>query len=279
MSSHSDTSRSDFPEVGLSVLTWKSPRTLERTLHSLAPVSDLFSERKVICQEGSPEEMDIARKFGFVPVATESNLGIQEGLARCAESLETERILIVESDNVFVDKEKAPALLRRAIILFDQHEMDVFQVSGRPNRVSKRFLRYWKSEEPLRKKLRAHLRPQAARLRVHESLAMPGTIAKGNRFIQKLEDEFYLTHSDCVSWSNRPFLTTRSFFLGPLITFARQNPGKKRVNGMPDLEHPINCPANRHWWCGLQAKVGVAYPGLFEHDRLERPASDEKKAL
>ncbi|WP_319517427.1 hypothetical protein [uncultured Martelella sp.] len=275
----SDMQEDRLPDVGLSILTWKSPKTLERTLRSLAPVSDLFAERKVVCQEGDPEEMDIARKFGFDPVPTKTNLGIQEGLAHCAECLESERILIVESDNMFVEQDNARDLLKRALILFDQHEMTAFQLSMRPTHLSDRFLRYWRSDDPLRKNLRGHVWPRAARMRVHGSLALPDTTANGNRFIRKLEDELYLTRSDCISWSNRPFLTRRSFFLGPLMTFARQNPGKKRVNGMPDLEHPINCPANRYWWCGLKAKVGVTYPGLFEHDRLERPEDDEKTAL
>lgn len=279
MSSHSNRPDNGLPEVGLSVLTWKSPKTLERTLRSLGPVSDLFAERKVVCQEGNPEEMEIARAFGFEPVATDRNLGIQEGLARCGEVLSTERIVIVEGDNTLVGKDGVRDLMIRAFLLFDAHKMTAFQLSGRNHTLSSRFLRYWKADEPLRKTLRGVLRPGAARFRVHEFFAMPTTPANGNRYIARLEDELYLTRSDCISWSNRPFLTSRAFFLGPLMTFARQNPGKKRVNGLADLEHPINCPANRKWWRGLQAKIGVAYPGLFEHGRLERPDADEKTEL
>lgn len=279
MYSSSNGPEGELPKIGLSVLTWKSPKTLERTLRSLMPVSDLFAERKVVCQEGSAEEMAIARTFGFEPVATDRNLGIQEGLARCGEVLSTERIVIVEGDNTLVEKDNARDLMMRAFALFDAHEMTAFQLSGRNEELSKRFLRYWKPDEPLRKTLRGYLRPGAARFRVHESFAMPTTPENGNRYLTRLEDELFLTRSDCISWSNRPFLTTRSFFLGPLMTFARQNPGKKRVNGLADLEHPINCPANRNWWQGLHAKIGVAYPGLFEHGRLERPDTDEKSEL
>nr|WP_272210365.1 hypothetical protein [Marinicella sp. W31]MDC2876238.1 hypothetical protein [Marinicella sp. W31] len=139
MTSLSDMQEGPFPEVGLSVLTWKSPRTLERTLRSLQPVGDLFSQRTVVCQEGSPEEMDIARRYDFEPVATEKNLGIQEGLARCAESLSSERILIVESDNFFVASDHARDLLKRAVFLFDQHEMKAFQLGERKSGVSHRF--------------------------------------------------------------------------------------------------------------------------------------------
>ncbi|TCT31766.1 hypothetical protein [Martelella mediterranea] len=270
-----------LPPVSLSVLTWKSPKTLKNTLKSLSRVKDIFSHRYVICQEGDPEEIRIAQAFGFKPVPTDKNLGIQEGLARCADAAETELVLIVEGDNMLVSRDDARYLLNGAIhaMTKPEHDIKAFQLHQRDPKLSDRFLRYWHPKTPLKPTLMGRLRPGPARARVHEALTLNDVAINGNEFIDKLERGIYLTHSDCVNWCNRPFLTTRTFFLGELLPFARANPGKKRVNGMPDLEHPICCPANRHWWRGSRFRIGLLYPGIFEHNRLERNADDEKTEL
>ena len=146
------------PPVGLSVLTWKSPRTLESTLKSLARVADIFAERYVVCQQGDPEEMALAETYGYTPIATERNLGIQEGLARCGEAPTSERIVIVEGDNTLCQSEDAPRRLRRAITLLDEREIHVFQFQKRPASPSDRFWRYWRPMTPLRPTMIGRLR-------------------------------------------------------------------------------------------------------------------------
>lgn len=268
-----------MPPLSLSVLTWKAPKTLENTLAALTPIAHLFSERYVICQEGDPDEVRIATGFGFEPVATTENLGIQEGLARCGEVPTAEHIMVVEGDNMLTQDPDAPLLLAEAVRQMDRHAIAAFQLQERLTTPSSRFRRYWKAGLPLRPTLVGRMRPGPALARMNEALAFPEIAANGNAHIEKLADRLYCTHSDCLNWSNRPFLTTKSFFLGELVAFARKNPGTKRVNGMPDLEHPVNCPANRHWWRGNRFAMGMIYPGLFHHNRLERPPADEKTEL
>lgn len=268
-----------LPPVSLSVLTWKSPKTLKNTLTSLSRIGHLFTQRYVICQEGDPEEIRIAQEFGYTPAPTDRNLGIQEGLAYCGTVPTTERIMIVEGDNRLSTRDDAPYFLEQAIRLLDSQNIQAFQLQERNTQPPKKFLRYWYPETPLQPTLLGRLRPGPARARLHEALCLEEIAKNGNVDLEKLERGIYLTHSDCVNWCNRPFLTTKSFFLGQLLPFARENPGKKRVNGMPDLEHPICCPANRHWWRGNRFRIGLLYPGIFHHNRLERNSDDEKVEL
>lgn len=53
-------------QATLSILTWKAPDTLRRTLESLEPIRDLFHECIVICQESDPREIDMATQYGWV---------------------------------------------------------------------------------------------------------------------------------------------------------------------------------------------------------------------
>lgn len=271
--------KQDGPPIGLSVLTWKSPKTLESTLKSLMRVADIFSERYVICQQGDPEEMAIAAAYGYTPIATEENLGIQEGLARCGEAPVSERIVIVEGDNMLCQSEDAPRRLRRAITLLDERDIHVFQFQKRPNQPSDRFRRYWRPTTPLQPTITGRMRRGAALARMYEAVSLEAVAREGNEHIEKLEEGFFLTNSACVNWSNRPLVTTKSFFLGKILPFARNNPGTRRINGLLDLEHQINCPANRDWWRGNAFRVGIAHPGLFDHARLERPDDDEKTEI
>ena len=270
---------SSAPPVGLSILTWKAPNTLRNTLGALAPISDLFVERFVLCQEGDPEEMEIAQSFGFIPVATERNLGIQEGLALAASLPSTETIMVMECDCLLRDQINSRSIIELCLMLLETQKLQAIQLQARITEPTQRFHRYWKAGFPLRPTLLGRLRRGAAMARTNEAICLPDFPESGTEHIKPLGDGIFVAESNTLNWCNRSFITTKDFFLGQLIKFARELVTNKKVNGLPDLEHPINCPENRWWWRNNRFRIGIVQPGLFGHNRLERPADDEKTII
>lgn len=269
----------NVPPAGLSVLTWKSPNTLRNTLSALTAVADLFVERFVLCQEGDPEEMEIARLFGFVPIATERNLGIQEGLAMCATLPSTETVMVMEGDCLLYDQKNGREIIERCLSLLGEQNLQAIQLQARISEPTPRFWRYWKKGFPLQPTLLGRIRRGAATARTHEAICLPDFPEHGTDYIKPLGNGIFVAESTTVNWCNWSFITTKGFFLETLVKFAREHKTNKKVNGLPDLEHPINCPKNRWWWRNNRFRIGIVQPGIFGHARLERPDDDEKKVL
>lgn len=262
--------------VTLSILTWKAPQTLQRTLASLAPVQDLFSHRLVVCQEGDPDEIGIAERYGFKPVPTERNVGIQEGLALTVESAPTDIVLAMENDCAYLGGAEGKASLAGVIDAFVREGLDVVKLGELPPEPRPRYTRYWGMTSPPRRTLLGMVRWKDANGCKAEALTLKDFDVRQVTELTKISDTLYATTSRYIGWTNRAFLVRKPFFLDTILPFARAHPGAKRVNGTPDLEYPLNCPANRGWWRGKDFQVGVTRPGFFGHQRVDRPKDDEK---
>ena len=87
---------------------------------------------------------------------------------------------------------------------------------------------------------------------------------KHPRYIKKLEEDFYIVDSCAMNWTNQSILTTKKFFL-EMLDYSDAHPRRRTVNGMQDIEKPLNC----HWWRSQHFKIGMSC-GLFTHQRLDR---------
>lgn len=266
-------------QASLSILTWKAPDTLGRTLQSLEPIQELFSERIVICQESDPREMDLATQYGYRPIAVPCNVGIQEGLALAVEKSTSELVLVLENDCNYIGGEPGKAQLQTCLSLFKEHHIDVVKLGELPAYPRKKFMKYWGSKFPPRRTLLGVLRWNEANLYKGESLAYAEFKPDAVPEIERLAGQLFLTSSRYAVWTNRAFLVRKDFFLGRLLKFARSNPTSRLVNGLPDLEHAINSPKNRAWWRNANFRIGLVKPGLFGHKRYDRPALDEKRGV
>ena len=141
----------------------------------------------------------------------------------------------------------------------------------------KRYVRYWGNKLPPKRRLAGFMRWKMANSLKKGALSLPH-ISAANSFsgFEKLSDSLWLTTPQYSRWTNRSFLTRKHFFLESLIPFAEQHPTSRRVNGTPDLEHPINCSNNRSWWRSQSFSIGISVPGLFGHYRHDRTPDDEK---
>ena len=90
--------------------------------------------------------------------------------------------------------------------------------------------------------------------------------------IELLPSSHYKISSRNLNWTNQSIMFRKDWFLDTIIPFAESQNSSRFVNGFPDLEKELNC----HWWRKQDFKVGWANPGLFTHQRFDRPAEDEK---
>lgn len=264
--------------ISLAILTWKAPKTLQNTLQSLEPILDQFEEKIIVCQESNPDEIALAEKYEFRPIALKSNVGIQYGMKQAFEACSKEQVLFLENDTVL----KAPRV--EAIRIFTEisnalskGEAEFAKLRFLPENRRETFMRFWKcrDRQPVRR-LYGYLRYRLANLRASDVLHLEIAPGLKTPFLTDLGNGLYATTSEFSIWENRAVLAKRSFFLEKLIPFAETHPTSRNVNGMPDLEHRINSRANRSWWQKSKFRHLIAKPGLFGHRRLDRDAKDEK---
>ncbi|WP_196801211.1 glycosyltransferase family 2 protein [Thioalkalivibrio sp. AKL19] len=262
----------------LVVLTWKAPRTLARTLDTLAPLFPMFTERLVVCQEAQPEEMKIASRAGFQAVPLSENLGIQGGLKAAVQAATTQRVLLLENDCGFVGGAGIVAdVLDRADQLMALSDVRFVKMQAMPDPPRRRFFRNWRFRNgQLNRRFAAFLRPENADGVLSEAVVFPRPDLLAPRAIEAVGDGLFLTDSRFAVWSNRANYLAKNFFLNELLPFAEANPTRRHCNGLPELEHRINAPFRRWWWRRNRFPLLVAHPGFFDHTRVDRPVGDSK---
>ena len=262
--------------VSLSVLTWRAPKTLSHTLKSISPIQNLFKNRFVLCQESDPDEIRLSEHFGLQPYEVPKNLGIQEGLAKCADIAPTRYVLILENDCNLKYPDCARDTIFESVRALRNNLVDVVKLGTIQTGNSQRYVRFWGSSYKPRRTWKAVLRPLEARACLGGSIYMSDFPDQGSDDVKRISPHLFVTESRFMGWTNRAFLIERNFFLNTIITFARKNPAPGKVNGLPDLEKEINCFQNRSWWRRQPFRIGLTRPGLFDHHRLDRNIDDEK---
>lgn len=264
----------------LAVLTWKSPKTLAACLASIEPLFDFFDERLIVCQEGDPQELKIAESFGMRVIAPEENLGIQGGIKKCFEAARNELVFFCENDlQLRVPKEEAVKIMQFSAEYMDSSEAQCTFLRYRPESADRRihdFNKYWRIKDGrVTKKLRAYLRPSVASFSLGKAVYFIHKDALDCANFQAIKPGFLLTDSSCIPHENLALFAKKSY-VNQLIEFAEANPTNRKVNGSPDLEHPINSRKNRHWFIDNKFKILISCPGVFGHRRYDRHADDEK---
>lgn len=239
----------------------------------MSPIRELFGEGLVVCQEGDPEEIAISKRYGYRPVATEKNLGIQGGVARAIEIAAHDIVLFVENDWRYLNP--ASEIITNVFEAFRTCNLDLVKLFL-PLNLPRKFTRYWHSRLPLRRKSLGVLRWKEANAYKAEAIRFVDTNSLCSDYLTPVSKELWLTDSRFIKWSNNPFIVKKRVFLDSILPFANQNPTAKLINGFPDLEVPINCVRNRWWWRKQQFRIGIVKDNLFTHERFDRPKGDEK---
>ena len=273
--------------VGVGILSWKSHKTLEKSLQSYEKIGfkDFFDEVKIIFQEISEEDKKLAEKYGYDYVGTEKNLGIQEGHNLICENMKTDYVLVLENDNPVVEnKETVYKRLFQALELLENNTIDIMRLRHRWNFGEgfglKKYLDFFNIKklhknynyiEPKSslinsfiKYFKRFLRPDKAKRLAGYSLyceKFPDRLFP--KYIHKLDDELYSVSSNIMAWTNQSVLLKRELY-EKLLKYANEHPSSRDANGFQDLEKPLNCK----WWREHDYKIGVG-EGIFSHNRFD----------
>lgn len=272
--------------IGVGILSWKSHKTLEKSLLSYEKnnFKDFFDESKIIFQEISSDDISLAQKYGYDYVGTSTNKGIQAGHKLIYENLLTDYILILENDNPLVESVIiCEERLKQAIKYLENKEVDIVRLRHRWNFGEgfslEKYLSFYSINElnekysykeineekfDFIKKIKRFFRPDKAQRVAGYSLYFEKNPHKVfPEFIKKIEDDFFSVSSNIMPWTNQSVLISRKLY-GELLDFAYNNPSSRTSNGFQDLEKPLNCK----WWRNQNFRIGVS-EGIFTHNRFD----------
>lgn len=275
--------------VGMGILSWKSHKTLEKSLQSYEKVGlkDFFDEVKIVFQEVSEEDKELAKKYGYEYVGINKNLGIQNGHTLIAENLSTDYVLVLENDNPLVeDKDTVYARLAKALSLLQDNKIDIMRLRHRwefgegfclekyTNMFDVQNLHEKYSydttivnstfTQSLYKFFKRSLRPLKAMRVAGYSLYFEKEPHKVfPKYIDKLEEELFCINSYIMTWTNQSVLLKLELYK-KLLKYAQENPSSRTANGFQDFEKPLNSM----WWRKQNYKIGLG-EGIFTHNRFD----------
>ena len=275
--------KNNLSKIGLVFLSWKSNKTLKNSLLKFTQElpSSLFNDALIYFQEISSSDSGLAKEFGFRAEGNDQNLGILHGMKQAVSRVKSEFILYLECDCVLVeDKESAIKILSDSLEEIRQDNINVMRLrhlkKGGTDYTPYKHLRYWPDVDKrsdFKKLLNRCFRPfKAQRLIGEACLVHEYANQKFPSKIELLPSSHYKISSRNLNWTNQSIMFRKDWFLSTIIPFAELQKSTRFVNGFPDLEKELNC----HWWRKQNYKIGWANPGLFTHQRLDRPAEDEK---
>lgn len=274
--------------IGVGILSWKSHKTLEKSLQSYEKVGfkDFFDEVKIIFQEVSDDDKKLAEKYGYDYVGLEQNVGIQRGHRSIYENLSTDYVLVLENDNPVIEsRDIMYERLYEAINLLNNKTIDIMRLRHRWNfgegfsldkylnffDVNQLHEKYNYLEikeasvfEKIYKSINRVLRPDKTQRLAGYSLyceKYPEKVFPNE--IKKIKDELFLVDSSIMTWTNQSVLLSRELY-GYLLDYADANPSSRAANGFQDLEKPLNSK----WWRDQNYKIGVG-EGIFSHNRYD----------
>ena len=267
--------------ISAGMLSWRAPKTVERTLGALGDYLRLFGEFKVFFQECSEEDSATAEKFGVDWVGRKENVGIQAGMRWVVENLSNEFVLYLENDFVpCVPFDEASRQLESAIDWIRSGRVDIVRLRSRfnpgfpcgdPEKYSSVFAP--KDLDPrfgLHDSL-AKTKPLVRWLRPFKSRRAAARAAYVEREPEKLFPKVFardetglVTTSAYLNWTNNPVLLRRDLFLR-IADYADGHPTHRTVGGFQDFEKPLNC----RWWRSQRLRIGLP-DGIFTHRRIDR---------
>ena len=270
--------------IGLGMLSWHAPKTVDHTLASYAErgIFSLFDHCRIFCQEITAADHAVAEKYGFEIMGNNKNQGIYGGVKALFEWLPDDYVLFVENDCVLIeDRQTVEDQLRSALSDMEQGAANVFRLRHRRHpgedfSTLDKFLRYhdagnnsWLRGETssfLMRKLRRLLRPaKAARLQGIAAYCEPAPEKRFPTVFKKTNNNNLVVSSHYMNWTNQAILCRRRWLLDEILPWVAAHPSSRTVNGFPDIEKELNS----RWWREQDFHIGLT-SGLFTHQRLDR---------
>lgn len=259
--------------LGLGVLTWRSPKTLERTLvsHEAAGLWPLLNQRLVFVQEGDADSVSIARNAGYEVAVSQENLGIFGGFKAMGAAMRTDLIIPNENDfQAITAPQETVKQLTFARELVDQARADIVMLRSRDEPGEPFFQDKYHAYFPkndtaqMTARLRRMLRPLKTRRMAARSIRLFADAPTRAPFaVHEIAQGWAMTTSRWQTWSNNPCLLRREFFNDTLIAHADAAPVRRTINGAKNFEIELN----DRWWRTQAFKIAQG-PGIYSHNRI-----------
>lgn len=97
--------QAETPTLTIGILSWKDPKTLEKTLRSYKKngLLEYADEKLVFFNEISHQDRDIAQRYGFKILGSKKNLGIAKGFLSLIQAASSDCILLLEDDWLLIE--------------------------------------------------------------------------------------------------------------------------------------------------------------------------------
>jgi hypothetical protein len=273
------------PSIGVSILSWRSWSTPEKTLKSYrdAGLFDVVDKVILYYQDLCDRDIEIAETFGLQYTGG-PNCGIAEGMRNGANYLGTDYVLFLENDcPVIVSRDKIKHQLSLAVDFLESGRIDVVRLRSRlfPGEGFSDIINYFRYYRPVAVEPDVDISGLAVPawqrwlrrvVKSHNLYLMKGRGLYVEKYpeqlfpdaIEKTEDSIWIGDSSCMDWTNQSVVCKRVFFTDILIPYVDAHPSSRLTNGFQDPERPLNC----RWWRRQHFKIGQG-SGLFTHDRLD----------
>jgi len=270
--------------LGLGVLSWRAPKTVDHTLASYADrdILTLFDHCQIYFQEITDDDRAVAARYGFSVAGNDSNRGIYGGVKALLECMSDDYVLFVENDCVLIeDRHNTERQLLSAVRDIELGKAHVYRFRhlrrpGEDFATVDKYLRYHSagSQSGIRKnrgsgimpRVRRLLRPaKAERLKGIAAYVEPCPEKRFPNVFTRTAENNLIVSSRYLNWTNQAVLFRRRWLQEDILPWAAAHPSSRTVNGFPDIEKELNC----RWWRRQEFRIGLA-PGLFTHQRLDR---------
>lgn len=238
------------PSIELIAVSWRSPRTIERSAASWQKLgTSLVQGRRIWFQEINESDYLLAAGRGCVAVGSTQNVGLGAAFVELVRSSEAEYLLFLECDWLLTGKNPNDHL-RAAVQLIQSGGADVVRLRSirRPGwPVNSIVLKGRELDSP------EHLL-QSCFWRRRPDRTFPSSIER----VERCGEAWYIAEAACASWTNNAFIAKRSL-LSRVVE-------RSETSGLP-LEAAIN-----EWWPRESSRVAQGR-GLFSHRRWDGPSA------
>lgn len=248
----------NYKEITLGILSWKSCKTLVQTLESYKK-SNLLNlvEPLIYFQEISDVEKKLAEKYNVPFIGTDKNVGIQKALIELINSTKTKYFIFAENDFQLIHNEEiVKKVFDDCINLIDKHDIKIvklrdIQNPGEPLYSKNIYINDFK-DKPNQQNFRYKLEALSYVNNPEESF--PNTFE-----IINLKYKWYKCSNNNNVWSNNVFIASTQWLkesVLPLLDYSMDNTQNKQM-----FEDVL---INK-----LDSYNLAAGQGLFTHNRVE----------
>ena len=270
-------------DVGLGILCWKEYESLRYQLESYKKNKflELFEEKIIFFQEIDQQAKKLAHEYGMKACGQKDNKGIYGGFRKLAENMNSQYILLLESDQPIMETQNiARTQIENGKKLLEENKTDAIAYSHlkQPGMktVGDKFTMFFPTPKQSKinniivaiRKIIMPLRAQKQIGFAPYHMAHPEKTFK--QFTKDKDTGFLIISSKYRRWSNQPFMVKKTFFINKLLNAVEMSKRKKYRNGFKTIEGELNRNAiiyTKGYWIKHNFKIAIS-PGLFTHKRI-----------